>query len=230
MACILPHVWRDCPVQYCMNRRCKDGRYPPHLGHIRCQHPTPKLRGAGEGVLTQCDVWNSPMPTASPKHRPGNMAAPVYPGCMVAVIEVLHNRNPEWVSQRGRRGSMTNLPHRKARVWVCGLTLHRRRIRQALDHILHRTAWLDGDLFQPRMPRTWDEPTVKGHVRQIYKKTTDRRTNVQVNSVEAACQTVTSPSGSIQQPALWILYASFVPSATRRRLPPIDPPTSWQKT
>jgi len=26
---------------------------------------------------TQCDVWNSPMPTANPKHRPGNMAAPV---------------------------------------------------------------------------------------------------------------------------------------------------------
>ena len=29
------------------------------------------------------------MPTANPKHRPGNMPAPVYPAWMVAVSEVL---------------------------------------------------------------------------------------------------------------------------------------------
>jgi len=38
LAGILPHVRRDCPVQYSMNRRCEGGWYPPHLDHIRCQH------------------------------------------------------------------------------------------------------------------------------------------------------------------------------------------------
>jgi len=40
------------------------------------------------------------MPTANPKHRPGKMPAPVYPGCMVAVTEVLQQSSPE-VDQPG---------------------------------------------------------------------------------------------------------------------------------
>lgn len=47
---------------------------------------------ADECAPTQCDLWNSPIPTASPKHRPGNIAAPVYPTCIVAVSEALQRK------------------------------------------------------------------------------------------------------------------------------------------
>ena len=89
------HVRRNCLVQDAVKHCREDIWYPPYLNPSRGrQYPNSKVISRS-GVLTQCDVWNSPIPTANPKHRPGNMPAPVYPTCMVAVNEVL----PSKVSQ-----------------------------------------------------------------------------------------------------------------------------------
>lgn len=73
-----------------MQHRGKDVRCPPHLSPAKSyQHADPGSKSVL--LLTQCDVWNSPIPAANPRHRPGNIPAPVYPTCNVAVSEVLRS-------------------------------------------------------------------------------------------------------------------------------------------
>ena len=86
------------------------------------------------------------------------------------------------------------------------LTIYQQAILPAPAHISDRTLWLDGDPIPLRKLRTWGKKVIADeHVAPVVnegKDMTDKRMNEAVNSIEAACQTSTSPPGSIQQPAL----------------------------